>query len=465
MASTIKVDNIQNQPGNNLINRCSATTTIGSGAGNTINVDGATITIGRCGGTVSLASGATQSGFGASYSAVVWDTSSIKTATFTAAAGSGYFCNTSGGAFTVNLPAGTAGNVIAISDYSHNFNNNNITVTPNGSEKIGGTAGNATLSTQGQSVTFVYVDSTQGWLNIQDSTSDVQSPAYMTVAYTGAAACGTDGDYKYAIFTGSGSINVTAVGNASGSDRIDYLVVGGGGGGGGYNNWETSGGGAGGYRETQPSCTPAVWASNPLMNTGNGVPVTSTGPITITIGAGGTGSGTSAPGAASVFGPISSAGGGADSANGGSGGGGCGSGNTPPVAPPQGSDGGPGGSSGGGGAGAVGTIKGPSSPPYQAGDGGDGMYSYILSGTPHASTYGQTNPTAPTSRYYAGGGGGGWGTQGTGGKGGGGCGGTTGVNGQANMGGGGGGHGNASPPRNGGSGGSGIVIIKYKFQN
>ena len=86
MASTIKVDNVQNQPGNNLINRCSATTTVGSGAGNTINVDGATITIGRCGGTVSLASGATQSGFGASYSAVVWDTSSIKTATFTAAA-------------------------------------------------------------------------------------------------------------------------------------------------------------------------------------------------------------------------------------------------------------------------------------------------------------------------------------------------------------------------------------------
>ena len=49
MASTIKVDNIQNQPGNNLINRCSETTTIGSGAVNTINVDGAAITLGRCG--------------------------------------------------------------------------------------------------------------------------------------------------------------------------------------------------------------------------------------------------------------------------------------------------------------------------------------------------------------------------------------------------------------------------------
>ena len=30
------------------------------------------------------------------------------------------------------------------------------------------------LSTEGQSVTFVYVDGTQGWVNVQDSTSAVQ---------------------------------------------------------------------------------------------------------------------------------------------------------------------------------------------------------------------------------------------------------------------------------------------------
>ena len=41
----------------------------------------------------------------------------------------------------------------------------------NGSEKIGGVAEDATLSTEGQSVTFVYVDSTQGWINTMDSTS------------------------------------------------------------------------------------------------------------------------------------------------------------------------------------------------------------------------------------------------------------------------------------------------------
>ena len=103
MTSTIKVDNIQKiSDASNIIKKCSATTTVGSGAGNTIVVCGATVTIGRCGGTVSLASGATQSGFGRAGS-VNWDTS-IKTTTFTAVSGTGYFCNTSGGAFTMNLP-------------------------------------------------------------------------------------------------------------------------------------------------------------------------------------------------------------------------------------------------------------------------------------------------------------------------------------------------------------------------
>ena len=68
MASTIRVDNVQNQPGTNIINKCSVTTTIGAGAGDTINVCGATVNIGRCGGTVNLSSGATQSGFGRNHS-------------------------------------------------------------------------------------------------------------------------------------------------------------------------------------------------------------------------------------------------------------------------------------------------------------------------------------------------------------------------------------------------------------
>ena len=103
MTSTIKVNNIQNQCGANIINENSNT-----------------ITIGASGDTVALASGASQSGFGRAGS-VNWQTS-IKTATFTAASGEGYFCNTSGGAFTVNLPSSpSVGDIVAIKDYAGNF--------------------------------------------------------------------------------------------------------------------------------------------------------------------------------------------------------------------------------------------------------------------------------------------------------------------------------------------------------
>ena len=77
---------------------------------------GSTLTLGGSGTAVTLASGATQSGFGREGS-VDWQTGSIKTATFTAANGEGYFCNTTAGAFTVNLPSSpSAGNIVAVSD-------------------------------------------------------------------------------------------------------------------------------------------------------------------------------------------------------------------------------------------------------------------------------------------------------------------------------------------------------------
>ena len=54
--STVEVNKIQQQ--------CGTTLTVGGGACKTAVVDATTVTLGRCGGTVSLASGATQSGFG-----------------------------------------------------------------------------------------------------------------------------------------------------------------------------------------------------------------------------------------------------------------------------------------------------------------------------------------------------------------------------------------------------------------
>ena len=133
-----------------------------SGSTVTIGGSGTNVVLGTCGQTVSLGTGATQSGFGRT-GTVDWQTGSIKTSTFTAANGEGYFANTSGGAFTMNLPAGSAGNIVSVVDYTNTFQTNNLTITPNGSQKIAGTNANALLSTEGQSVTLVYVDDTEGW--------------------------------------------------------------------------------------------------------------------------------------------------------------------------------------------------------------------------------------------------------------------------------------------------------------
>jgi hypothetical protein len=88
----------------------------------------------------------------------------VKTSTFTAVAGEGYFINTTGGAITMNLPAGTIGDEIAFIDYAGTFDTNNLTVDSNGSEKILGSTNNLTVATERAANTLVFTDSTQGWL-------------------------------------------------------------------------------------------------------------------------------------------------------------------------------------------------------------------------------------------------------------------------------------------------------------
>ena len=122
---------------------------------------GSTLTIGQSGDTVTLASGATQSGFGRT-GTVDWDTTA-KTASFTAVSGNGYFVNTTSGAITVTMPATpSAGDIVALQDYAGTWGTNNVTIGRNGSN-IGGIAVDPTLSTSDQSITLVYVDSTRGW--------------------------------------------------------------------------------------------------------------------------------------------------------------------------------------------------------------------------------------------------------------------------------------------------------------
>jgi hypothetical protein len=155
--------------------------------------------------------------------------------------------NTTSGAITVNLPVGVVGATIALVDYANTWDTNNVTVNANGSEKIGGIAAPAVLNTEGQSVTFTYVDSTQGWKNTQDSTSNVTGNPYIVATGGTILTCG---NFKSHVFTGPGTFTVTNTG--PGSSTVEYLVVAGGGGSG---KCYGGGGGAGGYRTNYP--TPA----------------------------------------------------------------------------------------------------------------------------------------------------------------------------------------------------------------
>jgi len=305
---------------------------------------------------------------------------SVQTASFTAAAGNSYPINTTSGAVTATLPASaTAGQQVNFFDYAGTAATNNITINPNGGN-INGLTTSAVLSVGRGSVTLIYVDSTQGWVDIS-----IGNNAYIRQNYS-----------------------------------FSYLVVAGGGGG-GYN--ASGGGGAGGL------------LSGSLSSVSPGTV------YTVTVGAGGTGGGASvndgtngSNSVLSVAAVTAIGGGGApgdpgttveNGFSGGSGGGGRGTGSSggsgtsgQGYAGGAGNGGTPFSGGGGGGAGGIGVNATGSG----AGTGGIGVSSSITG----------------TATYYAGGGGGGsyQGTQGSGGLGGGGA---ASVNATANTGGGGGG--------------------------
>ncbi len=184
MSSIIKVDTIQDQDGNNIINE-----------------NANTITIGKSGDTVQVATGATLEGAGTQ-----WQSSIVTAATHTATAGEGYVINTTSNACTVTLPgSASVGDTIQIVDYAGTFTTNNVTLTS--SLKIEGGTNDKTLTTNREGITIVYADVTQGWV----ASSGINS-----------------GD------RGLDPVTYTA----------EYLVVAGGGSGGGSNNG--GGGGAGG---------------------------------------------------------------------------------------------------------------------------------------------------------------------------------------------------------------------------
>jgi len=88
----------------------------------------------------------------------------VKTSGFTAAAGEGYFCNTTSGAFTATLPGSASiGDEINFIDYAGTFDTYNLTIGRN-SHKIQGSAADLTVAVERAGFALVYVDSTQGWL-------------------------------------------------------------------------------------------------------------------------------------------------------------------------------------------------------------------------------------------------------------------------------------------------------------
>ena len=88
----------------------------------------------------------------------------VKTSNYTASAGEGVFANTTGGAWTLTLPAGSIGDEVSFIDYAGTFDTNNLTIAANGSEKIVGSTDDLTVSVERAANTLVFTDGTQGWL-------------------------------------------------------------------------------------------------------------------------------------------------------------------------------------------------------------------------------------------------------------------------------------------------------------
>jgi len=255
------------------------------------------------------------------------------------------------------------------------------------------------------------------------------------------------GDYWVHTFTSSGTFTPTRD-----LTNVEYLVVAGGGGGGGSDAIAHGAGGAGGYRSSVTGESSGGGASAEAK-----LSLASGTAYTVTVGAGGV---SQTIGNNSVFGSITSIGGGrggtTSAANGGTGGSGGGSGYAGSTigngTTGQGYNGGlgsspAGGVAGGGGGGGAGQVGGNTSA-SNCGNGGNGISSSI---TGSAVTRG------------GGGGGGAYNlTVGNGGSGGGGAGGNhvgvSPVNGTSNTGGGGGAAGGNG---SGATGGSGIVVVRY----
>ena len=96
----------------------------------------------------------------------------------TVVAGRGYFIDTTSGTVEVTLPASpSAGDVVVLKDYARTWNTNAVSLA---STLMDGSTTTVDFSTQGQTVTLVYMDGTKGWSLINDDTTSDLGPEFIS---------------------------------------------------------------------------------------------------------------------------------------------------------------------------------------------------------------------------------------------------------------------------------------------
>ena len=99
-----------------------------------------------------------------------WESAVITASTVTVESNRGYYINTTSNACTVTLPsAASIGDQIILVDYARNFATNNLIIDSNGNNFQGSPDSfTVNYTTNAQSISIVFSDSTKGWIPISD---------------------------------------------------------------------------------------------------------------------------------------------------------------------------------------------------------------------------------------------------------------------------------------------------------
>ena len=167
-----------------------------------------------------------------------WQSSIVTGTTLTAVAGNGYWINTTSNACTITLPSNpTLGDEIVFVDYARKWGTNAITINQNSKNFQGNTSPNPVYNSNGQSVSIVYSDATQGWIPTVDDDVTLETPQNYTADFlvigggAGGGNPGTDG--QSSSIAGSGLTTITSLGGGAGGSNNQVGNAGGSGGGAG----------------------------------------------------------------------------------------------------------------------------------------------------------------------------------------------------------------------------------------